>query len=190
MIIKYWKFFAIRCTDAKTEKIRGFPLDGVKELDYHVDRILSRSQSKKKRLHPELPRQYRYICKKVPFDFLTEDFPEYVLSLRIIRMELSEGCYENIITNLPFPDFDTDDFKELYHLWWREETSFRDLKYPLCLKALHSKKYEYIVQEVWARAILYNFCSEITTSVEISGKEYKTYLSDKLFSSHKNMPVF
>ena len=24
--------------------------------------------------------------------------------------------------------------------------SFRDLKYPLCLKAFHSKKYEYIVQ--------------------------------------------
>lgn len=31
-----------------------------------------------------------------------------------------------------------------------EEKSIRDLKYPLYLKALHSKKYEYIVQEVWA----------------------------------------
>lgn len=172
-VIENGQFFAIRCTDAKTEKILGFPLDGVKELDYHVDRILSRSQSKKKCLHPELAGQYRYICKKVPFDFLTENIPEYVLSLRIIRMELSEGCYENIITNLPFPDFDIDDFKELYHLRWSEETSFRDLKYPLCLKALHSKKYEYIVQEVWARAVLYNFCSEITTSVEIPEKNTK-----------------
>ena len=72
-------------------------------------------------------------------------------------IELSEGCYENLITNLPDLDFDIDDFKDLYHLRWNEETSFRDLKYPLCLKAFHSKNYEYIVQEVWARAILYNF---------------------------------
>ena len=172
-VIEKGQFFAIRCTDAKTEKLLGFSLDGVKELDCHVDRILSRSQSKKKRLHPELAEQYRYICKAVPFDFITDDNPEYALSLRIIRIEISEGCYENIITNLPDLEFDMDDFKELYHLRWHEETSFRDLKYPLCLKAFHSKKYEYIVQEIWARAILYNFCSEIAMSVEIPEKNTK-----------------
>lgn len=172
-VIENGQFFAIRCTDVKTEKMLGFSLDGIKELDYRVDRILSRSQSKKKRLHPELAEQYRYICKDVPLDFLTEDNPEYALSLRIIRIEISEGCYENIITNLPDLDFDTNDFKELYHLRWSEETAFRDLKYPLCLKAFHSKKYEYIVQEIWARAILYNFCSETALSVEIPKKDTK-----------------
>lgn len=45
--------------------------------------------------------------------------------------------------------------------------SFRDLKYPLCLKAFHYKKYEYIVQGIWARAILHNFSSEIISNVEI-----------------------
>lgn len=45
--------------------------------------------------------------------------------------------------------------------------SFRDLKYPLCLKAFHCKKYEYIVQGIWARAILHNFSSEIISNVEI-----------------------
>lgn len=66
-----------------------------------------------------------------------------------------------------------DDFKTLYHLRWDEETAFRDLKYPLCLKAFHSKKYEYIVQEVWARAILYNFCSEIAMDVKLPKKNTK-----------------
>ena len=47
------------------------------------------------------------------------------------------------------------------------------MKYPLCLKAFHSKKYEYIVQEVWARAILYNFCSEIAMAVENPEKKRK-----------------
>ena len=72
-VIESGQFFLIRCTDAKTERILGFPLDGVKALDYHVERILSRSQSKKKRLHPELAEQYRHICQSVPMDYLTEE---------------------------------------------------------------------------------------------------------------------
>lgn len=56
-IIENGQFFLIRCTDAKTEKLLGFPLENVTALDCHVERILSRSQSKKKRLHPELAEQ-------------------------------------------------------------------------------------------------------------------------------------
>ena len=172
-VIENGQFFVMRCTDDKTEKILGFPLDNIQQLDYHVERILSRSQSKKKRLHPEQEEQYRFVCKNVPMDYITQGHPEYRLSLRIIRIELSDSCYENLITNLPELDFDFDDLKDLYCLRWDEETSFRDLKYPLCLKAFHSQKYEYIIQEVWARAILYNFCSEIAMAVEIPEKKRK-----------------
>ena len=106
-------------------------------------------------------------------DFLTDRQTEYQISLRVIRIEIAEGCFENIITNLPDLEFDIEDFKALYHLRWNEENSFRDIKYPLCLKSFHSKKYKYIVQEVWARAILHNFCSVIIINVDIEKRDTK-----------------
>lgn len=106
-------------------------------------------------------------------DYLTDDRAEYNISVRVVRVELSEGCFENIIPNLPDIEFDIGNFKDLYHLRWTEENSFRDIKHPLCLKALHSKKYEYIVQEIWARTIPHNFCSEITTHIELEKHETK-----------------
>lgn len=172
-VIENGQYFLIRCTDKKTGAILGRSLENVKEADIHVERILSRSQSKKKRKHPELGDSYRYICSNVPMDYITDERPEYEISLRVVRVEVSPGCFECLITNLPGHEFDMDDFRELYHLRWDEENSYRDLKYPLCLKALHSKKYEYVVHEIWARAILHNFCSAIALNVDVEKGEKK-----------------
>ena len=106
-------------------------------------------------------------------DYIDDSRKEYDITFRVVRFEITPGCFENIITNLPDLEFDFEDFKELYHLRWNEENSFRDLKYPLCLKAFHSKKYEYIVQEIWARAILHNFSSAIISQVDIGNRETK-----------------
>ena len=172
-VIENGQFFLIRCNDKRLKGILGCPTEGLKEMDCHVDRILTRTQSKKKYSRPELMEQYRFTCKAVPMDYLNADRTEYGISLRIVRFEIAPGSFENIITNLPDIEFDFNDFKELYHMRWNEENSFRDLKYPLCLKALHSKKYEYIVQEIWARAILHNFSSEIIAGVEIEQHDTK-----------------
>lgn len=165
-VIENGQFFLIRCNDKRLKGILGHPVDGLKEVDCRVHRILTRTQSKKKRSRPELSDQYRFLCQAVPMDYLDDSRQEYDLTLRIIRFEIAPGSYENIITNLPDIEFDFEDFKELYHLRWDEENAFRDLKYPLCLKAFHSRKYEYIVQEIWARAILHNFSTGIISGVE------------------------
>lgn len=172
-VIENKQFFLIRCNDKRLSGILGRPVDDLKEMDARVDRILTRTHSKKKRSRPNLSDQYRFICKAVSMDYLDENRTEYDISLRIVRFEIAPGSFENIITNLSEMEFDFEDFKDLYHLRWNEENSFRDLKYPLCLKDFHSKKYEYIVQEVWARAILHNFSSAIISEVKIEKKDTK-----------------
>lgn len=172
-VIENNQFFLIRCNDKRLGGILGRSLEDLREMDCHVHRILTRTQSKKKRTRPELSDRYRYICQSVPMDYIDDCLGEYDISLRIVRFEISPGCFENIITNLPDIEFDFEDFMELYHMRWNEENSFRDLKYPLCLKAFHSKKYEYIVQEIWARAILHNFSSAIISGVDIGRRGTK-----------------
>ena len=115
-------------------------------------------------------------------DYLNDQRTEYDLTLRLLRVQLDDGSYENIATNLPEEEFKAEDFKALYHLRWQEENSFRDLKYSLCLKAFHSKKYDYIVQEVWARVILYNFSSSIIINVTID-REDRAYEYQANYSS-------
>ena len=169
-VLEKQQYFLIRCTDVKTSRLLGFPLEDVREIDFHVERILCRSKAKKNVKHPELLENYRYVCKDVPMDFISETSTEYLLSLRIVRIVIAPGIYENLITNLPDIEFDMDDLKELYHLRWAQENAYRDLKYPLCLKAFHSKKYTYIVQEVFSRAIRPNrtFCRQARFKLPMS----------------------
>ena len=47
-------------------------------------------------------------------DFISETSTEYLLSLRIVRIEIAPGIYENLITNLPDIEFDMDDLKGVY----------------------------------------------------------------------------
>ena len=56
---------------------------------------------------------------------------------------------------------------------WGIETSFRELKYAIGLSCFHSKRVEYIKQEIFARLVLYNFCEIITTHVVIQRKDSK-----------------
>ena len=51
---------------------------------------------------------------------------------------------------------------------WGIETSFRELKYAVGLTNFHSKKQEYIIQEIFARMIMHNFAEMITSHVIIS----------------------
>ena len=65
------------------------------------------------------------------------------------------------------PEFDID-FER-----WGIETSFRELKYTVGLSFFHSRKKQLIMQEIYARLILYNFCEIITGIIIIDQKNRK-----------------
>ena len=64
--------------------------------------------------------------------------------------------YEYLITNLPF-SFDMNDLKDCYHWRWGIEITFRYLKHANGMLHFHSRKTEFLKQEIYANLILYNF---------------------------------
>jgi hypothetical protein len=108
------------------------------------------------------------------FDYLQVSEKEnYPLSFRVIRFPVSDNTYEVIITNLSEKDFPLEKIKEIYHMRWGIETSFRELKYAVGLTNFHSKKVAYIIQEIFARLTMYNFCEILTMRVIIKQKDRK-----------------
>ncbi|KAA2302118.1 transposase, partial [Clostridioides difficile] len=86
------------------------------------------------------------------------------------RFVLSDGAYETVITNLSDADFPPDELRSIYNMRWGIETSFRALKYTVGLTHFHAKRRESVIQEIFARMIMYNFAEMMTSHVVISQK--------------------
>lgn len=110
--------------------------------------------------------------KKVSWDFESP----FVFKYRVVRFELEEDSYETIVTNLDRTEFPLSEIKKLYHMRWGIETSFRELKYAIGLVNFHAKKEDYILQEIYAKLTMYNFCERITTKVVIEQKENRKHM--------------
>ncbi|MCR5167874.1 MAG: IS4 family transposase [Oscillospiraceae bacterium] len=95
-------------------------------------------------------------------------FEERRVHLRVVRFKITNSTYETIITSLNRFEFPLKKIKELYHMRWGIETSFRELKYAIGLVNFHAKKESLIQQEIYARMILYNFCERIIARTVIN----------------------
>ena len=89
---------------------------------------------------------------------------------------------ETVITNLDPDAFPPSELKNLYAMRWGIETSFRSLKYTMGLLHFHAKKVEHILQEIFARLIMYNF-SELITSHVVIQKGSNKYVYKANFSA-------
>jgi len=103
---------------------------------------------------------YRFSPSIARFDFSDVYNPVCSLTFRVVRFRLNSGKYESIITNL-YDDFSFNEIKKLYQMRWGIETSFRQLKYAVGLTNFHAKKKDSIIQEIFARLTLHNFCESI-----------------------------
>lgn len=63
--------------------------------------------------------------------------------------------------------------KHLYKLRWGIETSFRQLKYAVGLSNFHAKKKDSIIQEIYARLTLHNFCESIVQNAILINRSTK-----------------
>ena len=164
--------YLIRVKDKDSNGILGaihFPDTDIFDMDVH--KCLTRKQTNEIKAHPE---KYHFLPKNSTFDFLdlhTNLF--YDMDFRVVRLKISEDSYECIITNLDRETFPLEKTKALYHMRWGIETSFRDLKHTIGLNHFHSKKVEFIKQEIYARLVLYNFCEAITSHIVIQNKPRK-----------------
>ncbi len=149
----------------------SFELPAAAEFDHAMRLVLTRKQTKEVKASPK---QYKILPKASPFDYLDlYDRKFYTLNFRVVRFAISEDSFECIITNLSKEAFPADEVKKIYAMRRGIETSFRELKYALGVSCFHSKKAEYIVQEIYARIILYNYCEIITMHVVIRQKDTK-----------------
>jgi hypothetical protein len=151
-IIRSKESYGIKYTSPHTE-----------EYDIDVMITLTRRQTKEThKLIKENPERYRWIQPHTTFDYIQpKSDTMYDLPIRIVRFKLSDTSYETIFTNLSREEFSADVLKELYHLRWGIETSFKELKYNVGLINFHSKKIEFIFQEIYAKLIMYNFSASI-----------------------------
>lgn len=166
-------YYLVRVRDVDSNGIlSGLKLPKEECFDIHVSYTLTTKQTKEVKADKE---KFKIVPHTSTFDYLTDECKFYDISFRIARFPISEDSFECVITNLPENEFDSVELKKLYQMRWGIETSFRELKYAIGLTHFHSKKTDFIKQEIWARLILYNFCEAITTHVVITQKVDRKY---------------
>ena len=170
------KNFLIRVKDLKSNGIvSSLTLPNTDEFDEVFTLNLTRKQTQESKQNPKL----KYLPHNVNFDYLSSSckndktIVSYQLRFRLVRIKIDDDKYEVLITNLKSEEFSSSDLKQLYSMRWGIETSFRSLKYTLGLLCFHSKKVEYILQEIFAKLTMYNFTELITSHVVIKQKNRK-----------------
>ncbi len=167
--------FRAKHGDGAFRKIRELPMC---ELDENITIEISTTQTKEdkalKRVYIQQKSKNKTNSPKTHlrrWDFASP----YVLKFRAVRFLLDTGEYETIITSLSREEFSINKIKELYHMRWGIETSFRELKYAIGLINLHCKKEELIEQEIYASLIMYNYFSRIAINVMIYKRKNTVY---------------
>ena len=138
------------------------------ELDCTIRPTITTTQTKEDKksgyVFPQVPKKSKAGSKtrRGRWDFSSP----YPMRFRICRFLLDNGEFETVATSLP-SSFTLADIKELYHLRWGIETSFRDLKYTLELVNLHGRSDAFAEQEIFASLTAFNLTSRICREVVI-----------------------
>jgi hypothetical protein len=166
------QYFLFRTKDIASKGMaRGFGLPSLDEFDVRVRVSIVRRNSAKVECFDS---HRRFIGSNVAFDYVEYGSSNvYPMTFRVVRLKISSGEHECLVTNLPVDEFPPEKINRLYCKRWGIESSFRKLKYTIGLSNLHARKPEYVKQEVWARLIAYNFTETTTNHVVVSKHDTK-----------------
>lgn len=166
-------FFLIRAKEpGHGSMLSKLNLPDEPEFDITFERWLTRRNTNTIKAQPEI---YKSIASRV-FDYLAPKSKElYYICFRIIKLLLPNGTAEYIYTNLPREDFSISEIRDLYNRRWGIETSFRDIKYAAGMLFFHSRKKQLVLQEIYAKLILYNFSEAITRGI-VTRKAERKYM--------------
>lgn len=164
-------YFLVRARESNPRSMLAtIKLPDSPEYDIIFERWLTKKNTKTVKAEPEV---YKTIANRT-FDYLDPKSKSlYYISFRIMSFVLPNGNTEVVYTNLPKEDFSTEELWELYNMRWGIETSFRDIKYAAGLLFFHSRKKDLVIQEIYAKLILYNFCELITGAIVVKKKDRK-----------------
>ncbi len=175
--------YLIRVKNDYIKEIKALPM---KEFDTTITIELRTTQTNEDKLLYEQgkakwivgPSKFGKEKKGITWDFESP----FTMTIRVVRFKITEDTYETIVTSLNRFAFPASKIKELYHLRWGIETSFRELKYAIGLVNFHAKKEDFIKQEIFARLIMYNFCERITLHIVIKQSEENKWVYQANFT--------
>ena len=107
------------------------------------------------------------------------DFEQFcTIKCRVVKFRINDPNsgkdeWEVLLTNLDRAEFPLSRMKEMYHMRWDIETSFRELKYALGAINFHSKKDDFIEMELYAHFIMFNAVSRNINMVKVQQKNHK-----------------
>lgn len=179
IIEKGWKFLIRVKSITSTGILKNRGLPERDEFDTDLELKLIRSRNKNLIQLCKEHCNYQRCRWETSFDFFhtTEDengkYLSYDMNFRVVRVDINETTTEMLITNLSREDFSVNELKKLYSMRWGIENSFRELKYTIGLNSFHSKQDQCIIKEFYARLILYNFVTLITSVAYVNDKDRK-----------------
>ncbi len=150
--------FVSRVSKSFLKEVNGFSSQKYKDKDLHINYIKRRGATS------------RVSNLELPYEF----------DLRCVKIELSSGDTELLITNLSKTEFNRQEIGKLYGMRWGIEVGFNHLKNAIHIEEFVGIKENSIKQEFYSILIKYNLLMQYTNEVEgtefWSKKNYKIRL--------------
>ncbi len=114
-------------------------------------------------------KQYKAARSKNTHDHRGDFGKIHKIKVRIVKFQINDPdtgkeIWEVLLTNLNRFEFSLERMKEMYHMRWGIETSFRELKYAIGAVQFHSKKDAFVQMELYAAMTFFNAVARSVTS--------------------------